>query len=106
MDGYLHTLIPYTLDSVSRYSFIFFIGAILFINAVSFDLLVMILSSISVPINIGGKTAANLRSHRPLAAPIALPGKWNGISRFLVSVEVQLYICCFNLVYRSHRFLN
>ena len=31
------------LDSVSRYSFIFFIGAILFINAVYFDLLVMIL---------------------------------------------------------------
>ena len=60
------------LDSVSRYSFIFFIGAILFINAVYFDLLVMILSSISVPINIGGKTAANLRSHRPLAALIAL----------------------------------
>ena len=57
------------LDSVSRYSFIFFIGAILFINAVYFDLLVMILSSISVPINIGGKTAANLGSHRPLAAP-------------------------------------
>ena len=43
------------LDSVSRYSFVFFIGAILFINAVYFDLLVMILSSISVPINIGGK---------------------------------------------------
>ena len=60
------------LDSVSRYSFIFFIGAILFINAVYFDLLVMILSSISVPINIGGKTAANLGSHRPLVAPIAL----------------------------------
>ena len=60
------------LDSVSRYSFIFFIGAILFINAVYFDLLVMILSSISVPINIGGKTAANLRSHRPFAALIAL----------------------------------
>lgn len=60
------------LDSVSRYSFIFFIGAILFINAVYFDLLAMILSSISVPINIGGKTAANLGSHRPLAAPIAL----------------------------------
>ena len=37
-----------------------------------FDLLVMILSSISVSINIGGKTAANLRSHRPLAALIAL----------------------------------
>lgn len=37
-----------------------------------FDLLAMILSSISVPINIGGKTAANLGSHRPLAAPIAL----------------------------------
>ena len=60
------------LDSVSRYSFIFFIGAILFINAVYFDLLVMILSSISVAINIGGKTAANLRSHRPFAALIAL----------------------------------
>ena len=60
------------LDSVSRYSFIFFIGAILFINAVYFDLLVMILSSISVPINIGGKTTANLRSHRPLTALIAL----------------------------------
>ena len=60
------------LDSVSRYSFIFFIGAILFINAVYFDLLAMILSSISVPINIGGKTAANLGSHRPLAAPITL----------------------------------
>ena len=37
-----------------------------------FDLLVMILSSISVPIIIGGKTAANLGSHRSLAAPIAL----------------------------------
>ena len=60
------------LDSAGRYSFIFFIGAILFINAVYFDLLVMILSSISVPINIGGKTAASLRSHRPLAALIAL----------------------------------
>lgn len=60
------------LDSVSRYSFIFFIGAILFKNAVYFDLLVMILSSISVPINIGGKMAASLRSHRPLAALIAL----------------------------------
>ena len=60
------------LDSVSRYSVIFFIGAILFINTVYFDLLVMILSSISVPINIGGKTAANLRSDRPLAALIAL----------------------------------
>ena len=68
----IYILLYLKLDSVSRYSFIFFIGAILFINAVYFDLLVKILSSISVPINIGGKTAANLGSHRPLAAPIAL----------------------------------
>ena len=68
----IYILLYLKLDSVSRYSFIFFIGAILFINAVYFDLLVMILSSISVAINIGGKTAANLRSHRPFAALIAL----------------------------------